>query len=255
MNAAISNLDTDQVCPYLGLAGDPATHYAQPSGAHRCHAAGWHDAIDATKQARDCLTAQHVACPRYRPPAVPPPDGRVLRGAMAVPASGAGRAVAETGRTGLVRRLPRGRRMAEVILVSVLFLGIAATGMLRLGSRPAAESSSRASDTAAPGAGGSPSFVAAVPVAPPARALPSPTPVPATPSPTPTATPTPTTRPAPTPKLTVYVVRPGDTLTSIAGLYGVTVAAVKVANRLEHPNLIVNPNLIFAGQRIIIPAP
>ena len=33
MNAAISNLDTDQVCPYLGLAGDPATHYAQPSGA------------------------------------------------------------------------------------------------------------------------------------------------------------------------------------------------------------------------------
>jgi LysM repeat protein len=46
---------------------------------------------------------------------------------------------------------------------------------------------------------------------------------------------------------TTYVVQPGDTLSKIAAQYGVTVQAIAEANN------IVNPNLIHAGQRLVIP--
>jgi murein DD-endopeptidase MepM/ murein hydrolase activator NlpD len=45
----------------------------------------------------------------------------------------------------------------------------------------------------------------------------------------------------------VYVVQPGDTLLSIALRFGVTAADIAAANSLS------NPNLIFVGQRLIIP--
>jgi LysM repeat protein len=44
-----------------------------------------------------------------------------------------------------------------------------------------------------------------------------------------------------------YVVQKGDTLTSIALQYGVTVGALMQAN------MITNPNVIYVGQRLIIP--
>ncbi|MCX6028922.1 MAG: LysM peptidoglycan-binding domain-containing protein [Chloroflexi bacterium] len=46
---------------------------------------------------------------------------------------------------------------------------------------------------------------------------------------------------------TVHVVRPGETLSTIARLYGVSPAAIADANNL------LNPSLIFAGQRLTIP--
>lgn len=46
----------------------------------------------------------------------------------------------------------------------------------------------------------------------------------------------------------VHVVQPGQTLYSIARSYGVNVSDVAMANHL------VNPNVIFAGQRLVIPA-
>jgi peptidoglycan/xylan/chitin deacetylase (PgdA/CDA1 family) len=46
---------------------------------------------------------------------------------------------------------------------------------------------------------------------------------------------------------TLYVVKPGDTLYRIANLYGVTVSAIVEANN------IVNPNLIYPNQVLIIP--
>ncbi len=45
----------------------------------------------------------------------------------------------------------------------------------------------------------------------------------------------------------VYVVRPGDTLFSIAMRFGTTVNAIAMANNIS------NPNLVFAGQRLVIP--
>ncbi len=51
----------------------------------------------------------------------------------------------------------------------------------------------------------------------------------------------------PEPPAIVYVVRPGETLTGIARRYGTRVEALVAANHLT------NANLIFAGQRLIIP--
>ncbi|NOZ29976.1 MAG: LysM peptidoglycan-binding domain-containing protein [Chloroflexi bacterium] len=45
----------------------------------------------------------------------------------------------------------------------------------------------------------------------------------------------------------VYVVQPGDVLSSIAARYGTTVQAIAQANNLS------NPNLIYVGQKLIIP--
>ncbi len=57
----------------------------------------------------------------------------------------------------------------------------------------------------------------------------------------------PTSTPTPQSLQTVYVVRPGDTLFSIARRYGVTVQAVMSANGLTGTN-------IRAGQQLVIPA-
>ena len=48
---------------------------------------------------------------------------------------------------------------------------------------------------------------------------------------------------------TVYVVQRGDTLSRIAQNHGVAMAAIMAANNIT------NPNLIFVGQRLIIPGP
>ena len=45
----------------------------------------------------------------------------------------------------------------------------------------------------------------------------------------------------------IYIVKWGDTLTSIARTYNTTIAAIVNANQIQ------NPNLIFVGQRLIIP--
>jgi LysM repeat protein len=69
---------------------------------------------------------------------------------------------------------------------------------------------------------------------PTATALP-PTPIPPTPVP-----------PTPAPQFTVYGVRPGDTLFSLARRYGTTIQAIMAANHLSSYQ-------IFIGQQLIIP--
>lgn len=76
-----------------------------------------------------------------------------------------------------------------------------------------------------------------------------------TPTPTPTVPPTQTLPPGveptatPTPQGVEYIVRPGDTVSSIATRFRVTVNAIVRAN----PALQANPNLLSVGQRLIIP--
>jgi len=94
------------------------------------------------------------------------------------------------------------------------------------------------------------------PTATPTSTQPAPT---ATPTPTgtvtvPTATPTSTTQPQPTAtqppgQPIYYIVRPGDTLYSIARQFGVSVQAILAANNLP------NPNCIYVGQKLLIPSP
>lgn len=79
----------------------------------------------------------------------------------------------------------------------------------------------------------------------------TPTPIPPLPTPTPvlpTATPVPPTPTAarPTPQYTIYMVRPGDTLFSVARRYGTTIEAIMAANRLATYE-------IRIGQQLILP--
>lgn len=61
------------------------------------------------------------------------------------------------------------------------------------------------------------------------------------------ATPTPASEASPTPFGRIHIVRRGETLQSIALKYGVTVRELSAANRIR------NPNLIYVGQRLVIP--
>lgn len=80
---------------------------------------------------------------------------------------------------------------------------------------------------------------------PEAVVLPTPTPEPPTPTPSPTPSPTPFVTPTPV----VYVVRSGDSLEFIAGMYGVSVEDLVEANQLE------DPDRLRVGQELLIPAP
>lgn len=95
------------------------------------------------------------------------------------------------------------------------------------------------------------------PTAPPIEIPPSPTPIilPPTPAPViPTATSVPPTRtpvpPTPVPSIpppkSMHIVRPGDTLFSLARRYGTTIEAIMQANRLANYN-------IRVGQLLVIP--
>ena len=70
-------------------------------------------------------------------------------------------------------------------------------------------------------------------------------------SPTPAFSPTPTPEltATPTPNPQTYVVQPGDTLLSIAQRFNITV------EDLSAKNDILDPNNIFAGQKLVLPQP
>jgi LysM repeat protein len=61
--------------------------------------------------------------------------------------------------------------------------------------------------------------------------------------------PAPVVSPSPAPTPTVYIVQPGDTLGTIAQHFGVTVDVIMAANGIT------NPNLVSAGESLVIPVP
>lgn len=234
----------DPTCPYLGLTDDPETHFAFPSTAQRCHASARPASIDHGKQARDCLTAQHVDCSRYRPPAITPAPGGRLRGAVAASSVERVRSVRDEGQVAP----PAGRlRRARKIVVLTLIVGAVVIGTL-IGSSLGTLSGVRPSASPSPGAGGAPVIVdPGTPSVAPSRTPPSATPAAsraATPAPATTlATPTAAASPQ------VYEVQRGDTLLGIADRFGLAVHDLTRANDIKDPNLIV------MGQRLDIPRP
>ncbi len=227
------------VCPYLGLADDPATHLVFPSHSQRCHATTRPSTIETAKQAKDCLTEAHTACSRYRPYPTPVPHGAV-RAAMAAEALEPGH---PTRPQGSGQRAPWTALVAAIIVLGLvgIVLGVGLASIMG-GTPPAAGSPG-------PGvtAGTPPSPTRASTPAPSQTPIPTPT---ATPIPTLTATPPPSAEPTPTPAPTplVHRVRRGETLTGIAERYSVTIEAIRKANGLQDPNLIV------VGQLLVIPA-
>jgi 5'-nucleotidase / UDP-sugar diphosphatase len=81
--------------------------------------------------------------------------------------------------------------------------------------------------------------------------VPTPKPVP-TPEPVPTPKPVPVPKPVPAPEkaeqTTTYTVEPGDMLWKIAKKFNTTL------NKLVELNKLKNANLIFSGQKLIVPA-
>jgi LysM repeat protein len=132
----------------------------------------------------------------------------------------------------------------------LIILGLALLALLAACGEQAAQPPATATPTppvaAIPPTQPAPTGTPTVP--PPATEVPAP-PVPSdTPAP-PTATPVPPTPvpPTATPGVTRYTVQPGDNLTGIAARYGVNV------DRLAQVNGITDPNMLFAGQVLVIP--
>ncbi len=180
--------------------------------------------IELRHQVAFCLSDAYPTCNRYRP-------GRAVGSGFLIPVQ----------RRREPPRLPDGQidratqagkfaqRLIVLLLIVVVLLAVGLGGP-RIATllMPGAATGSSAS----PGA-------SALAVSP------APTPSPS-PTPTPSPTPSPTASPAPAP--VVYRVKQGDTLGSIAAKYGVTVQAIKNANKLKN-------SMLHVGQRLEIPRP
>ena len=227
------------VCPYLGLTDDPQTHFAFPSSAQRCHASRRPAPIEGAKQARDCLTEAHVACPRYRPPVAS--AGAATVSLAALKASALHRPGAR----------PSGRRSVNTIVIVILAVAAAIAG-IAIGWRLAGTLNTGAvvsGGSPAAGASAAPALASTAPSSPAPSPTPSPSPsLPPSPTPTPTLLRSPSRPPSATPALLTHQIKRGETLTIIAARYGVTVAALQKANGIT------DPNLIFVGQILVIPA-
>jgi LysM repeat protein len=240
-----------EVCPYLGLPDDPRTRFTFADPAHRCHVGAKPIPIDLGHQGAYCLTTGYPACKRFRSPktAGGPASGparsfsaTIVAGAVVPVATAAADAtVSRDGGTsrGRSRALRRAAALLAVLAL-VMLMGAIRAGVI--GGSPAG--------------GGAPGVVAS----PAAAETPAPTTVTSASTATPTAglrstsaTTAPTATPVPTgtPRSVsvIHVVVRGETLSSIAARYGVTAKAIQDANK------IVDPSLILAGDRLVIPPP
>ena len=81
----------------------------------------------------------------------------------------------------------------------------------------------------------------------PAPAPKAPAPAPKAPAPAPKKAPAPAAKKAAAPAQRTYTVKKGDTLSEIGAKYGVSYQKIAKANNIK------NPDLIFPGQKFIIP--
>ncbi len=212
------------VCPYLGLADDPRTRFSFAITAHRCHSGARPERIEISHQEAFCLGLGFQACDRFARAgsADISPRARVVPGAaIGVAIRNGLTGIADGIRPVLVPGAPRtlAIRVALIVGAAIVVLLVLA-GIVGHGGLP----------SITPGA--SPSG-AAVSV--------SPTPTNSVPSPS-SATKTPALP-------TVHIVVRGETLSSIARHFGVTVAAIQKANGIKPPSI------ITIGERLVIPAP
>ena len=222
----------DATCPYLGLFDDPRSHFTFPTEAHRCFAPGRPIQVEPEYQDGYCLSTRYPECKRFRSAeaAARRRSGAPAAVATATPVATAPVATA-TPAPPRANATPRANRASWVwgllrLLAALILLAlVVAMGMGAFGKTPP---DGGASD------GASPSLAATASATPVASV-------------STTLSPALTDAPAPTP--IVHVVAPGESLSSIALIYGVTVEAIQAANNID------NPSLIRTGQRLIIPTP
>jgi LysM repeat protein len=242
--AATPSIDAGQPargCPFL-IAASGDWRMDVPSREHRCGAFVPWTSLATEKQARLCLTGDHLRCATY----VASVAARESRTGTPDPPERAGRwALARTtpliadggGARARLAGILSDRRRWPAIPALVLVVALVAIGLSGFRSEaPVAVLSSASPET--------------TPLASP-TATPSPTPAP---SPVATATQTaeptvaPTIAPSPTPAYrTIYVVVSGDTLSAIAAKFNTTVAAISTLNGIT------NPASLHVGQKLKIP--
>lgn len=207
---------------------------------HRCLAREEPQPVDRATQRALCLTDDHRTCEFYvqfssalaqkRRTPRPAPDARFISTRLVLEPDDGWRPI------GLAARPLRRRRLA-MTGATLLVVGAAGAalstrgfGLMTADSVPTPEPSAVpvGNETAKPSP--SPTAVATVKASVSAA-----TPSPRAPTPTPRSTPR------------IYVVQKGDSLSTIAARYGVTVQALMAANGLA------NPNLVNVGQVLVIP--
>ncbi len=233
----------DRICPLLALGLDLRTAVDGYDPDHRCTAEIPAIALDRGVQQRLCLHEGHRECQRFRdwstrraasaPSPHPALDATFASTRLVVEPDAAWLGVALPA-----RRVPRPGRVAVGAAVTVLAVGsVAAAGASTHGfgllttTTPSAVPSPVPSST--PGSTPTPAPTATPTPEPTASSIPTPTAAPATP----TAEPT----------LRTYRVQSGDTLSSIAHKFGVTV------KEIEAVNVIPDPNALQIGQLLVIP--
>ena len=229
----------ERICPYLALADDGRTVADGFDAEHRCHALLPPAPLERARQVQLCLTEAHARCERFA----------AARTAWLAASSGLPRVAPDVafGRTRLVlepepawrnlsappvSRLSRRAMLIGAIGAAVLVLFVLGNAFGILGKA--------AAPTPSPTPSPSPSIAPTPTVAlTPSLAQPSP-------SIAPTAVPTPSPTPAPTPH--TYIVKKGDTLSSIAAQFGTTAQAIANASGIKVTDTI-NP-----GQVLTIPS-
>jgi hypothetical protein len=72
-----------RICPYLGILGDPASHYLEPDAAHFCYSPKEPGQVEVEHQQTYCFSADHAMCPHFTAfpegthPIVPTPPAAV----------------------------------------------------------------------------------------------------------------------------------------------------------------------------------
>ena len=236
-------------CPFL-LAEAGGWRLDTPSRDHRCAAFSAPAPLAPEKQARLCLTSDHVTCATYLASiaarearlGAPPPE-RATRWGLARTTT----VIEDPGGirsrvAGVVRDRRRWPAIPAVLLVVGLF-ALAVSGFRGFGAATGAGPTPTASPAAV--------AVTGTPTPLPTIALtePPPTETPPAPSPSPALTLPPTGSPAPTPRATyrTYTVKPGDTLSGIAAKFHTTVSALASLNHIA------DPSKLHVGQVLKIP--
>jgi len=235
-------------CPFL-LSEDGGWRLDTPSRDHRCAAFSAPAPLAPEKQARLCLTSDHVTCATYLASiaarearlGAPPPE-RATRWGLARTTT----IIEDPGGVrsrvaGVVRDRRRWPAIPAVLLVIGLF-ALALSGFRGFGTSTGFGPSPTAS-LAAVAVTGTPTPLPA-PTAPPTETPAAPSPSPALTLP-PTGTPPPTPKPKPTYR--TYTVKPGDTLSGIASRYHTTVTAIAKLNNIT------DPSKLRVGQVLKIP--
>jgi LysM repeat protein len=230
----------DRVCPFLALEADLRSAMSGYDPEHRCLAQDDRPPIDRGIQQGRCLAEDHVSCEWYlqriavlaqhprRPPL--PPDARFISTRLILEPDDGWRPIGLTPRP-----IPRNR--IALTGATVLLLG---TAGVALSTRGFGLMTAAVAPTSQPTATPSQQATAQPTQSPSAAPTPSPS----------SRSATPTLRPAtPSPRSTphVYVAQKGDSLSSIAARFGVSVQALLSANGLS------NPNLVNIGQVLVIP--